>query len=39
MPLEAIWALGGFLLLGGGQRMAEAMVFTMVADVASKSQR
>ncbi|TWU76914.1 hypothetical protein ED733_006842 [Metarhizium rileyi] len=39
MPLEAIWGIGGFLLLGGGQRMAEAMVFTMVADVAPESQR
>lgn len=39
VPLEAMWAIGGFLILGGGQRMAEAMVFTMIADVASKSQR
>ncbi|KAG8419730.1 hypothetical protein J3458_004572 [Metarhizium acridum] len=39
MPLEAMWAMGVFFLLGGGQRMAEAMVFTMVADVAPRSQR
>ncbi|KAK8930303.1 Efflux pump ustT [Metarhizium anisopliae] len=39
MPLEAMWAMGVFFLLGGGQRMAEAIVFTMVADVAPRSQR
>ncbi|KAK2595138.1 hypothetical protein QQS21_007164 [Conoideocrella luteorostrata] len=39
IPLRAIWAIGGMALTGGGQRMAEAMVFTIIADVAPRSKR
>ncbi|PNY28255.1 Uncharacterized protein TCAP_01841 [Tolypocladium capitatum] len=39
MPAEAIWAMGAPLLIGGGRSVAEAMVFTVIADVVPDSKR
>lgn len=34
LPLRAIWGAAGALLFGGGRSVAEAMVFTIISDVA-----
>lgn len=39
IPLRATWASGAILLLGGGQGVAEAMVFTSISDVIPESKR
>ncbi|PTB47022.1 hypothetical protein M441DRAFT_85955 [Trichoderma asperellum CBS 433.97] len=39
IPLRATWASGAILLLGGGQGVAEAMVFTSISDVTPESKR
>lgn len=39
IPLRAIWAMGVPMLLGGGRSIAEAMVFTIIADVTTRSKR
>ncbi|KFA46322.1 hypothetical protein S40293_07001 [Stachybotrys chartarum IBT 40293] len=37
IPLEALWASGIPILLGGGRGVVEAMVFAMVSDVTAAS--
>lgn len=37
--LRYVWASSAALLIGGGQSVAEAMVFAMIADVASEEKR
>lgn len=37
--LRLVWASSAALLLGGGQSVAEAMVFAMVSDVASEDKK
>lgn len=39
IPLRATWTSGAILLLGGGQGVAEAMVFTSISDVTPESKR
>ncbi|EGR50620.1 uncharacterized protein TRIREDRAFT_57643 [Trichoderma reesei QM6a] len=39
VPLRAIWGSGAIMLLGGGRGVAEAMVFTSIADVIPESKR
>ncbi|PON29280.1 hypothetical protein TGAM01_v201529 [Trichoderma gamsii] len=39
IPLRAIWGSGAIILLGGGQGVAEAMVFTSISDVIPESKR
>ncbi|KAF9771212.1 hypothetical protein IL306_011156 [Fusarium sp. DS 682] len=39
IPLEAIWGIGVTLLFGGGRSVAEAMVFTIIADTVPDSKR
>ncbi|KAF4998479.1 hypothetical protein FDECE_11775 [Fusarium decemcellulare] len=39
IPFEAIWGLGVPLLLGGGRSIAEAMVFSIIADIVPDKKR
>ncbi|KAI9172423.1 MFS efflux pump atnC [Paramyrothecium foliicola] len=39
VPLQAIWGIGVPLLLGGGRPVAEAVVFTIISDMAVASRR
>ncbi|KAM0481436.1 hypothetical protein ACHAPX_003542 [Trichoderma viride] len=39
IPLRAIWGSGAIILLGGGQGVAEAMVFTSISDMIPESKR
>lgn len=39
MPAQAIWGMGAPLLIGGGRSVAEAIVFTIIADVVADSKR
>ncbi|KAK1239698.1 hypothetical protein MKX07_001152 [Trichoderma sp. CBMAI-0711] len=39
VPLRAIWGSGAIMLLGGGRGVAEAMVFTSIADMIPESKR
>ncbi|KAK5987488.1 Efflux pump ustT-like protein [Cladobotryum mycophilum] len=39
VPLRAMWASGGILLLGGGRGVAEAMVFATISDAMPESKR
>lgn len=39
VPLEALWASGIPILLGGGRGVVEAMVFAMVSDVTATSRQ
>lgn len=37
--LRSVWASSAALLIGGGESVAEAMVFAMIADVAPQEKR
>lgn len=39
VPIRAVWALGAPLLLGGGEAVSEAMVFTIISDVVPSIRR
>ncbi|POR32673.1 Uncharacterized protein TPAR_07111 [Tolypocladium paradoxum] len=39
VPAEAIWGMAAPLLIGGGRSVAEAMVFTIIADVVPDGER
>ena len=39
VSVEALWASGVFLLIGGGRVVAEAVVFTIIADISPEAKR